>query len=90
MSDLGGAIAVPPGRASVITIAVYFVGPSFLDRSADGGAAWAQIPVPGGEASASFSSLSYVNRTVGWVVIAQPDQLRHTSDAGLTWQKIAF
>jgi hypothetical protein len=42
----GGAIAVPPGRVNLITIAVYFAGPSFLDRSADGGKTWTEIPVP--------------------------------------------
>jgi photosystem II stability/assembly factor-like uncharacterized protein len=86
----GGSFAVPPGRASVITIAVYFAGPSFLDRSADGGKTWTQIPVPGGNASATFTSLSYVNRTTGWVVTSQPDQLQRTSDAGRTWHQVRF
>jgi hypothetical protein len=40
------AIAVPPGRANVITLAAS--GASFLDRSANGGKTWTELTVTGG------------------------------------------
>jgi hypothetical protein len=79
-------IAVPPHRANVIPLAAVS-GADFLDRSADGGKTWTEVTYP---LFGSWSSLSYVSRTVGWVVAGQPglgsgNQLWRTSDAGLTW-----
>lgn len=93
--DTSGGFAVPPCRSQAITIAVVTPGPSFLDRSANGGKTWAEIAVPG-DGGVNLSSLSYVSRTAGWVVLGQPgaplgwDQLLRTSDAGATWHKVGF
>jgi hypothetical protein len=90
-----GGIAVPPRHSMVITIAAYSPGPDYLYRSANGGKTWAEITAPGTEGGASLGSLSYVSRTVGWVVAGQPaggshSQLLQTSDAGRTWHKVRF
>lgn len=84
-------IAVPPGQASVITLAAAS-GISFLDRSANGGKTWAEVSYPTG--GAGWSSLSYVSPAVGWVVLGGPasgdGQLLQTSDAGATWHLAGF
>ena len=84
-------IAVPPGQDSLITVAAAS-GASFLDRSADGGATWAELPYNTG--GAAWSSLSYVSPTIGWVVLGSPatgnSQLLRTSDAGATWHPVGF
>jgi hypothetical protein len=86
-------IAVPPGRADVITLAAAS-GASFLDRSANGGKTWVETTVLGSGGGPSFRSLSYVSPTAGWVVLGGPasgdGQLLRTSDAGVTWHKIGF
>ena len=84
-------IAVPPRHARVITLAAVS-GASFLDRSADGGQTWTEVTYP---LLGAWSSLSYVSRTVGWVVSGQPglgsgNQLWRTSDAGRTWHPASF
>jgi YVTN family beta-propeller protein len=85
------AIAVPPGRASVITLAAAS-GASFLDRSANGGKTWTELTVTGG--GWPWNSLSYVSRTVGWVVLGGPgsgdSRLLRTSDAGRTWHQVGY
>ena len=67
-------------------------GASFLDRSANGGKTWTELTVTGG--GWPWSSLSYVSRTVGWVVLGGPgsggSRLLRTSDAGRTWHQIGF
>jgi photosystem II stability/assembly factor-like uncharacterized protein len=94
--DTSGGFAVPPHRSTVITIAVVTPGPSFLDRSANGGTTWTEIAVPGTSGGANLNSLSNVSRTAGWVVLGQPgappgwDRLLRTSDAGATWHKVSF
>ena len=90
-----GGLAVPPSRATVITIAVVTPGLGYLYRSANGGKTWAEIAVSGLTGGVSLTSLSYVSPTVGWVVISQPgipgpDQLLRTSDAGRTWHAVRF
>ena len=69
--DVAG-FAVPPSRATVITIAVVTPGLSYLYRSANGGKTWAEIAVSGLTGGVSFTSLSYVSPAAGWVVISQP------------------
>jgi hypothetical protein len=94
LAPLGGGtdgIAVPPHDAKVITLAAVS-GANFLDRSADGGKTWTQVTYP---LHGVWSSLSYLSRTVGWVVLGQPglgsgNQLWRTSDAGLTWHPVSF
>lgn len=81
----GGAIAVPPSRPTVITFATSVGTPSWLGRSADGGKTWKQVM--SSNRGAGWSSLSYLTRTVGWVVLGGPvtggvSQLLRTSDAG--------
>lgn len=49
-----------------------------------------QAPIGGG---VSLGSLSYLSRTVGWVVVGEPsfagfDQLLRKSDAGRTWHPV--
>ena len=87
-----GAFAVPPHRANVVTIAVYSAGPSSLYRSANGGKTWAEITIPGTSGGVSLGSLTYVSRTVGFVVVGQPGgrvhQLLRTTDAGRTWKQV--
>jgi len=65
--------AVPPSRATVITIAVVTPGLSYLCRSANGGKTWAEIAVSSLPGEMSLTSLSYVSPTAGWVVIRLPD-----------------
>jgi photosystem II stability/assembly factor-like uncharacterized protein len=91
---LGGGtdgIAVPPHHARVITLAAVS-GASFLDRSADGGKTWTEVTYP---LHGYWSSLSYVSRTAGWIVVGQPglgsgNQLWRTSDAGRSWHPASF
>jgi photosystem II stability/assembly factor-like uncharacterized protein len=93
-APLGGGtdgIAVPPHRARVITLAAVS-GANFLDRSADGGKIWTEVTYP---LHGYWSSLSYVSRTVGWIVAGQSglgsgNQLWRTSDAGRTWHPASF
>jgi hypothetical protein len=90
----GAIIAVPPHRAKVITLAAES-GASFLDRSANGGRTWTQMTVPGSGGGPLLSSLSYVSRKAGWVVLGEPGQgsqnrLLRTSDAGRTWHRAGF
>jgi photosystem II stability/assembly factor-like uncharacterized protein len=87
--------AVPPYRATVITIAVVTPGLSYLYRSANGGKTWAEIAVSGTSGGVSLSSLSYLSPTAGWVVAGQPGfpgpgRLLRTSDAGRTWDAVRF
>lgn len=80
---IGGVIAVPPHRSKVITLAPEY----FLYRSADGGKTWKQVL-----SGTAWNSLSYVSRTVGWVVLSSGGhgQLLRTTDAGRTWHRVAF
>ena len=80
---VGGVIAVPRGSA-VITLAAEY----FLYRSADGGKTWKTVLFYDG--GATWSSLSYVSGTVGSVVVSSVQWLLRTTDAGLTWHRIAF
>jgi photosystem II stability/assembly factor-like uncharacterized protein len=86
-----GVFAVPPHRASVVTIAVVTPGPDYLDRSANGGKTWAQITVPGTGGGVFVGSLCYVSRTAGFVVAeGLVHQLLRTSDAGIAWHPVSF
>lgn len=99
-------VAVPPGRASVIS-GGGSVSTTVLSRSVDGGKTFQYFTVPAsdGGGGTPLNSLSYVNRTVGWVVVGgtyqingtpvtygvyTPGALLRTSNAGATWNKVAF
>jgi hypothetical protein len=87
--------AVPARNLKVITIAVVTPGPSYVYRSGNGGKTWAEIAIPGTTGGVGLNSLSYVSRTVGWVVVSRtgfpgPHQLLRTSDAGRTWHAVTF
>jgi hypothetical protein len=85
LPGVGGVLAVPPHSSAVITLAAEY----FLYRSADGGKTWKTVLFYGG--GAAWSSLSYVSRMVGSVVVSSGGQwLLRTTDAGLTWHRIAF
>ena len=85
LAGVGGVIAVPPRRRVVITLAAEY----FLYRSADGGKTWKTVLFYSG--GAIWSSLSYVSRTVGSAVVSSGGHwLLRTTDAGLTWHRIAF
>jgi hypothetical protein len=93
LAAVSDAVAVPPGRTKVITIAASG-GNGVLYRSANGGKSWKGVfTVIGG---ASWSSLSFVSRNVGWLVVNKPTtaapgtELLRTSDAGATWRKVGF
>lgn len=91
----GQFFAVPPGLASVITIAAVTPGPSYLSRSADSGKTWVSIAIPGTSGGTPLTSLSYASRSVGTVVVgspgpAGPHQLLRTTDTGLTWHPVRF
>jgi len=62
--DVAG-FAVPPSRATVITITVVTPGLSYLYRSANGGKTRAEIAVSSLTGEVSFTSLSYVSPTAG-------------------------
>jgi photosystem II stability/assembly factor-like uncharacterized protein len=87
---------VPPLRDAVITIAVVTPGPSYLDRSADGGRTWASIAVPGTTGGVNLGSLAYVSQTAGWVVAGGApvqggsNRLLRTTNAGRSWHTIRF
>lgn len=85
----GQSFAVPPGLASVITIAAVTPGPDYLYRSANGGKTWVSITVPRTMGGITLTSLSYVSRPVGAVVVWL-DQLLRTNDAGLSWHAVKF
>jgi photosystem II stability/assembly factor-like uncharacterized protein len=85
---------VPPSRSIVVTLATASSA-SWLDRSNDGGKTWFVEEVKGSGGGPPLSSLSYVSRTVGWVVLGEPgqgsvNQLLRTRDAGVTWNKVSF
>ena len=86
-------MAVPPGRPGLITLAAVS-GASFLYRSDDGGQTWTGITVPGSGGGLPLTSLSYVSRTVGWIVAGGPgsgaSRLLRTTNAGRTWHQIGF
>jgi hypothetical protein len=85
LAGVGGVIAVPPRDSAVITLAAEY----FLYRSADGGKTWKTVLFYSG--GAIWSSLSYVSRTVGSAVVSSGGHwLLRTTDAGLTWHRIAF
>jgi len=85
----GQSFAVPPGLASVITIAAVTPGPDYLYRSANTGKTWVSITVPRTGGGILLTSLSYVSRSVGAVVV-QLSQLLRTTDAGLSWHAVKF
>ena len=90
---IGGTLAVPPHRSTVITLASSS-GLSFLYRSADGGKTWTAATYPDG--GLPWNSLAYVTRAVGWVVVdGRPlddgsNRLLRTPDAGRNWHTIRF
>jgi hypothetical protein len=66
-----------------------------LARSANDGTSWTEENLPASETGGGFpaSSLSYVSRTVGWVVVGGTPRLGgllRTSDAGVHWHKVSF
>jgi len=72
-APVAGDVAGSPcrrSRATVITIAVVTPGLSYLRRSANCGKTWAEITVSSLTSEVSFTSLSYVSPTAGWVVIS--------------------
>lgn len=89
------AFASPPGDPSVITLAAGGTAKNSsyrIYRSADGGKTWTTRVIKG-IAGESFRSLSYQNRTAGWVVLASSrpgtsNVLLHTADGGRTWSKV--
>ena len=85
----GQSFAVPPGRANVITIAAVTPGPDYLYRSANGGKTWVSITVPRTSGGITLTSLAYVSRSVGAVVVVL-SQLLRTADAGLGWHAVKF
>jgi len=97
-APVAGDVAGSPcrrSRATVITIAVVTPGLSYLRRSANCGKTWAEITVSSLTSEVSFTSLSYVSPTAGWVVISPPGipglhQLLRTPDAGRTWHAARF
>jgi YVTN family beta-propeller protein len=86
-------LAVPPGRPSVITLAAES-GASFLYRSHNGGKTWTGITIPDSSGGLLLNSLSYISRTVGWIVVGGPgsgaSRLLRTTDAGRAWYQIVF
>jgi hypothetical protein len=86
-------LAEPPGRARVIS-GGGSLNNSVLSRSVNGGKTWENFIVPASDGGPQpLNSLSYVSRTVGWVVVSgifAPGDLLRTSNAGGTWQKVSF
>ena len=88
----GGAIAVPPGNAKVITFDTSPGGAAWIGRSVDGGKTWKQVA--NFRIGGSWDSLSYVSATAGWIVLDRLDAsgitgvLLRTTDAGRSWHKV--
>jgi hypothetical protein len=88
----GQSFAVPPCLARVITIAAVTPGPDYVYRSANGGKTWVSITVPRTSGGITLTSLSYVSRSVGAVVVVgyELHELLRTTDAGLSWHTVKF
>jgi len=87
--------ASPPGDPAVITIAAGGTAKNnrnyWIYRSSNGGKTWTTQTIDSAP-GASFASLSFTNRTSGWLVLAsrRPEQeniLLHTTDGGRTWHQ---
>lgn len=90
--DVSG-FATPPYRSTVLTIAVTYPGPNRLYRSASSGKTWAAVGLPG-TGGVPVTSLSYVSRSVGWLLVGSPgigpNRLMRTAAGGRTWTRVRF
>jgi hypothetical protein len=92
--DVSG-FAVPRLRSSVVGIGVITPGLDYVYRSGNGGKTWAMISIAGTDGGVSMTSLQFVSRTVGWLVIGQAPvpglhKLLRTSNAGLSWHPVSI
>lgn len=94
-SAAGGGfwLAVPPGRANVIS-AGGSLNLTILSRSVNGGKTWENFTLPASDGGDQpLNSLAFASRTVEWVVVAgilAPGDLLRTSNTGATWHKVSF
>jgi hypothetical protein len=86
-------LAVPPGRANVIS-AGSSLNVTSLFRSVNAGKTWNNFTVPASDGGDQpLSSLAFASRTVEWVVVVgefAPGALLRTSNTGATWHKVSF
>jgi photosystem II stability/assembly factor-like uncharacterized protein len=85
--------AGPPLRSRVVTIAVVTPGLDDVYRSADGGRAWASIPIAGTGGGAGLNSFQFASPAVGWLVVGVPQApgwLLRTTNAGQSWSPVTF
>lgn len=89
----GNALAIPPGRPQVVTLATAS-GASLLDRSVNGGRTWRMVQY--NDPAFGWRDMRYVSLTVGWVVHGSLpwgvnyNQLMRTVNAGSTWYVVAI
>jgi hypothetical protein len=87
-----GAIAIPPGRPQIVTLAARG-GASVLDRSVNGGRTWTGAQYNDG--GIGWSDMAYVTPTIGWIIHGDAGDLPYnglmrTVNAGATWYNIAI
>jgi hypothetical protein len=88
-----GAIAMPPGRPQIVTLAAYSAA-SLLSRSVNGGRTWATT-VQYNDGGIGWRDMAYATPTIGWLIHGSPGSftpggLMRTVNAGATWYNIAI
>jgi len=72
---------------------------AYLYRSRDQGSTWEQRPLPPAASAPNFPEISFVDDTVGWLLVPGVPEtqcngagaaLWRTTDAGTTWQEVAY
>jgi hypothetical protein len=87
-----GAIAVPPGRPQIVTLAARD-GASLLDRSVNGGRTWTWVQYNDG--GIGWRDMAYVTPAIGWIIHGDVGDLTHnglmrTVNAGAAWYNITI
>ncbi len=90
---IAGALAVPPGRPQIVTLATSSAA-SFLDRSVNSGKTWRETQYWDG--GLGWRDVGYVSPTVGWLIHGSTPNwlvsnvLMRTVNAGATWYNVAI
>jgi hypothetical protein len=89
---VGGALALPPGRPLLVTLASSD-GASFLYRSVNGGRTWTTTVY--GDGGLGWTDVAYISVTTGWLIHGNlgaliPNRLMRTINAGASWHNVAI